>query len=383
MSEPNWYGKPYYSLDAYCREQFGRKCYKVALNAHMTCPNRDGTLGTRGCIFCSAGGSGEFAVDVGGSNGEVQIDAESGVSGRLSMNPGNFLPSQNALADLDGQLRKGIRLIEGKLGIRPDTDKSGNQPNTDKPGISLNAENLVGHYDKNSEKSESPDIIAYFQAYTNTYAPVAYLEQIFSQALSHPRVCGISIATRPDCLPQEVLLLLASLRQRYPKKFIWVELGLQTIHGHTADFIRRGYDLTCFEQSVGALQALNIPVIVHVILGLPGEGRAQMLETISYLNGLGIFGVKLQLLHVLEGTDLAELYLKGDFTVLDKEEYLDILVDCLGHLSPRIVVHRVTGDGPKRILVAPTWSGNKRDVLNSLHRLMRERSARQGRLCDL
>lgn len=330
MSEPNWYGKPYYSLDAYCREQFGRKCYKVALNAHMTCPNRDGTLGTRGCIFCSAGGSGEFAVEV----------------------------DQEALTDLDGQLQKGIQLIQRKLGRRSDADKQESQP-------------------------DAPCIIAYFQAYTNTYAPASYLEQIFSQTLSHPLVCGISIATRPDCLPQEVLSLLASLKQRYPDKFIWVELGLQTIHGHTADFIRRGYDLTCFERSVGILQALNIPVIVHVILGLPGEGRAQMLETISYLNGLGIFGVKLQLLHVLEGTDLAKLYSKGDFTVLDKEEYLDILVDCLEHLSSKIVVHRVTGDGPKRILIAPTWSGNKRDVLNSLHRLMRERSARQGRMCEL
>lgn len=334
MSEPNWYGKPYYSLDAYCREQFGRKCYKVALNAHMTCPNRDGTLDTRGCIFCSTGGSGEFAVNV----------------------------DQNALADLDGQLRKGIRLIEGKLGSRSDAGNLRDRPN--------------------AERLEIPCIIAYFQAYTNTYAPVAYLEQIFSQALSHPLVCGISIATRPDCLPQEVLSLLASLKQRYPDKFIWVELGLQTIHGHTADVIRRGYDLPCFQRSVGTLQALNIPVIVHVILGLPGEGRAQMLETISYLNRLGVFGVKLQLLHVLEGTDLAELYSKGDFAVLDKEEYLDILVDCLEHLSPQIVVHRVTGDGPKRILIAPTWSGNKRDVLNSLHRLMRERGARQGRLCD-
>ena len=372
MSEPNWYGKPYYSLDAYCREQFGRKCYKVALNAHMTCPNRDGTLGTRGCIFCSAGGSGEFAVDVG-----------NGGSGWLAVNPENFLPDQNALADLDGQLRKGIQLIEGKLRIRPDTDKPGNQPDTDKPGSPLNAENLMGHYDKNRERSEPPGIIAYFQAYTNTYAPAAYLEQIFSQALSHPLVCGISIATRPDCLPQEVLSLFASLRQRYPDKFIWVELGLQTIHGHTADFIRRGYDLPCFERSMETLQALNIPVIAHVILGLPGEERAQMLETISYLNKLGIFGVKLQLLHVLEGTDLAELYSKGDFTVLGKEEYLDILVDCLEHLSPKIVVHRVTGDGPKRFLIAPTWSGNKRDVLNSLHRLMRERGTRQGRLCDL
>lgn len=337
MSEPNWQGKPYYSLDAYLKDQFGRKCYKVALNAHMTCPNRDGTLDTRGCIFCSAGGSGEFAIDVGR----------------------NSRSDQESLTDMNDQLQSGIQLIERKLGSMP---------------TSCN---------EITAKQATPYIIAYFQAYTNTYAPVAYLEQVFSQALSHPLVCGISIATRPDCLPQEVLMLLASLQQRFPDKFIWVELGLQTIHTHTTDFIRRGYDLTCFERSVAALQALNIPVIVHVILGLPGETRTQMLETISYLNGLEIFGVKLQLLHVLEGTDLAGLYAKGDFAVLNKEEYLDILVDCLEHLSPEIVVHRVTGDGPKRILIAPTWSGNKRDVLNSLHRLMRERGARQGRLSDL
>ena len=346
MSEPNWQGKPYYSLDAYLKDQFGRKCYKVALNAHMTCPNRDGTLDTRGCIFCSAGGSGEFAVDVGDGRGDdMKIDS--------------FRPNRETLADMDDQLQKGIQLIERKLG------------------------NMPTSCDEINAKQALPCIIAYFQSYTNTYAPVAYLEQIFSQALSHPLVCGISIATRPDCLPQEVLLLLATLRQRFPDRFIWVELGLQTIHAHTADFIRRGYDMTCFERSVATLQALNIPVITHVILGLPGETRAQMLETISYLNGLGTFGVKLQLLHVLEGTDLAELYSKGEFTVLGKDEYLDILVDCLEHLSPKIVVHRVTGDGPKRILIAPTWSGNKRDVLNSLHRLMRERGARQGRLSDL
>lgn len=347
MLEPNWHGKPYYSLDAYLKDQFGRKCYKVALNAHMTCPNRDGTLDTRGCIFCSAGGSGEFAVDVGGGSGRLAMDVES--TG----------PEQYALTDLDDQLQRGIRLIERKLGSIPTSCNEA------------------------TEKQTIPCIIAYFQAYTNTYAPIAYLEQVFSQALSHPLVCGISIATRPDCLPHEVLSLLASLRQRYPRKFIWVELGLQTIHARTADFIRRGYDLSCFERSVTALQAISIPAIVHVILGLPGEGRTQILETISYLNGLKIFGVKLQLLHVLEGTDLAELYLKGELSLPDKEEYLDVLVDCLEHLSPKIVVHRVTGDGPKRILIAPAWSGNKRDVLNSLHRIMRERSARQGRLCEL
>ena len=348
MSEVNWHGKPYYSLDAYLKNRYGHKCYKVALNAHMTCPNRDGSLGTRGCIFCSKGGRGEFAVEIGGSDEQCNTGAD--------LYAGTF-PDETDLTDLEAQLKKGISLIRRKLGT--------------------NADNIY----EQSEPLAAPCIIAYFQAYTNTYAPVSYLRQIFSLALSNPLVCGISIATRPDCLPHEVLSLLASLKQCFSDKFIWVELGLQTIHGHTADFIRRGYDLACFEQAVTALLAISIPTIVHVILGLPGEGRAQMLETVSYLNGLEIFGVKLQLLHVLEGTDLANLYSKGDFTVLDKEEYLDILVDCLEHLSPKIVVHRVTGDGPKKILVAPAWSKNKRDVLNSLNRLMRERNTGQGKLC--
>ncbi len=192
-------------------------------------------------------------------------------------------------------------------------------------------------------------------------------------------VCGISIATRPDCLPGPVLELLAQLRQAYPDKFIWIELGLQTMHEKTARIIRRGYELPCFENAMERLHRLNIPVIVHVILGLPGEMPTDMLETVAYLNARRPFGVKLQLLHVLEGTDLAALYRAQAFSVLEKEEYLDILVNCLTHLSPDIVIHRVTGDGPKKLLIAPAWSGNKRDVLNSLHRKMRLEGAFQGK----
>ena len=303
MSQTDWHGKPYYSLDAWCKNTYQHKCYKVALNAHMSCPNRDGTLGTRGCIFCSAGGSGDFA----------------------------------------GDLEAGIRKIADKL---PDMT--------------------------------SPCIIAYFQAYTNTYAPCSYLEQIYTEALSFPLVCGISIATRPDCLPDEVLELLSSLKKRFPNKFIWIELGLQTIHQHTADFIRRGYELPCFETAMTRLNAIGIPVIVHVILGLPGENEAQMLETVQYLNAFHPFGIKLQLLHVLENTDLAECYRNGDFEVLTKDAYLGIVTNCLEALSPDIVVHRVTGDGPKKILIAPQWSADKRDVLNSLHAFMKKKNARQG-----
>ncbi len=303
MSQTDWHGKPYYSLDAWCKNTYQHKCYKVALNAHMSCPNRDGTLGTRGCIFCSEGGSGDFA----------------------------------------GDLTSGIRKIADKL---PDMT--------------------------------SPCIIAYFQAYTNTYAPYSYLEKVYTEALSYPLVCGISIATRPDCLPEEVLDLLSSLKERFPDKFIWIELGLQTIHQRTADFIRRGYELPCFEAAMKHLNAIGIPVIVHVILGLPGETEAQMLETVQYLNAFHPFGIKLQLLHVLENTDLADCYRNGAFDVLTKNAYLEIVTSCLELLSPDIVVHRVTGDGPKEILIAPQWSADKRDVLNSLHALMKKKNAHQG-----
>lgn len=306
----DWHCKPYYSLDAYCKNTFHHKCYKIALNAHMTCPNRDGTLDTRGCIFCSAGGSGDFAID--------SIDK-----------------------NIDTQLAEGLALFGDK--------KIGN------------------------------DFIAYFQAFTNTYAPIAYLEKVYRQALDSPAVCGISIATRPDCLSEEVLALLASLRREYFHKFIWVELGLQTIHKSTADFIRRGYPLSCFEKAILKLQAIEIPVIVHVILGLPGETNDMMLQTIQYLNRIKPFGIKLQLLHVLEHTDLATYYRSGAFATLTKEQYLDILIQCITHLSPDIVIHRVTGDGPKELLIAPTWSCNKRDVLNSLHKQMKELNAYQGR----
>ncbi len=305
----HWHGKPYYSLDAYCKNTFGHKCYKIAIDAGMTCPNRDGTLGTKGCIFCSAGGSGDFAVS------------------------GDSITSQ---------------VISGK--------------------------------EKFGTKKVGEHFIAYFQAYTNTYAPIPYLRKIFTEALNEPQICGISIATRPDCLGSEVLALLEELQEMYPNKYIWVELGLQTIHEDTAVYIRRGYKLDCFETAVNQLHKLQIPVIVHVILGLPGETDAHIYQTVHYLNCQNIFGIKLQLLHVLEGTDLADDYRCGLFRTYEKEEYLDILIHCLELLSPEIVVHRVTGDGPKDILLAPRWSLNKRDVLNSLHKKMKENNTYQGRL---
>jgi len=297
----------YYSFSDYCKNTFHEKCYKIALNAHMSCPNRDGTLGTKGCIFCSRGGSGDFAVDTGKE-----------------------------------QIAEGI----AKFG-----DKQ-----------------IGSHY------------IAYFQAYTNTYAPLPYLEQVYRQALEEPSVIGISIATRPDCIPQEVIDLILSLRHAFPTKFIWIELGLQTIHESTAKYIRRGYSLDVFENCMKRLKAADIPVIIHMILGLPGETPDMMYASVSYLNQFSPFGIKLQLLHFLKDTDLGDAYLNGEVTALSKDQYISLVIGCIERLRPDITIHRLTGDGPKETLIAPLWSLNKRDVLNSIHKEFKSRGAYQGRL---
>lgn len=310
MNNTNWHGKPYYSLDAYCKNTYGEKLYKIALNAGLTCPNRDGTLGNNGCIFCSAGGSGDFAVD-----------------------------RQNH-PSIQAQLAAGRALFHCK--------QTGQR------------------------------CIAYFQAYTNTYGPLPYLQQIYEEALAEPSVAGISIATRPDCMEEDVLTLIVNLRNKFPDKFVWIELGLQTIHEKTSLFIRRGYPLDVYDRCVDRLQKAGIPVITHVILGLPGEISEQVLQTISHLNSIGTWGIKLQLLHILRGTDLASWYERGDYLPLSKENYIALLISCLEHLSPDIVVHRLTGDGPRNLLLAPLWSLDKRDVLNTLHHTMQLQNARQG-----
>lgn len=301
-----WGEKPYYSLDYRLRQQFGEKVYKLALNGGMTCPNRDGKVGTGGCIFCSAGGSGDFAADR-----------------HLS--------------------------VTQQIAVQKEALK---------------------------EKKNARKYIAYFQAYTNTYAPVEYLERIFTEAIQDPDVVVLSIATRPDCLPEEVLELLGDLNQKKP---VWVELGLQTMHEDTAKFIRRGYDLKCFENAVRELRERKIEVIVHTIIGLPGEDRNKILETVQYLNACDIQGIKLQLLHILKGTDLGKLFLQGKVSVLEEEEYVDLIIDCLEHLSQKITVHRLTGDGPGDLLLAPMWSTRKRTVLNKIHSELKSRDAWQGK----
>ena len=306
---PDWHGKPYYSLDSYLKNKYGEKVYKIALDAGFTCPNRDGTISHGGCVFCSAGGSGEHAVSTDGKT-------------------------------IHEQLEEGLKLFHNK--------KIGNK------------------------------FIAYFQAYTNTYAPVSTLRPLYEEALKHEHVVGISIATRPDCIPDEVLHLLTELKQQYPGKFIWIELGLQTIHEKTANLIQRGYPLQIFEDALTRLHACGIPTIVHVILGLPGESFEDILETIQYLNQAGIWGIKLQLLHVLKDTVLAKWHEEGVFQVYTLEEYLHILTECIAHLDPNIVIHRVTGDGPKDLLIAPDFSRNKRLVLNSLHKELKQKGITQG-----
>lgn len=301
-----WGEKPYHSLDYMLRERFGEKVYKVTLNGGMSCPNRDGKLGTRGCIFCSAGGSGDFAAD--------------------------------SSLSITEQIDRQISILSAKRPIHK--------------------------------------YIAYFQAFTNTYAPVEYLEKIFTEALSHPGIVALSIGTRPDCLGKDVVTLLSRLNRQKP---VWVELGLQTIHEKTAAYIRRGYPLSCFEDAVKRLRSEDIEVIVHTILGLPGESTQDILNTMEYLNHQDIQGIKLQLLHVLRGTDLASDYEKSLFCTYERDEYISLVISCLEHLRPDMVIHRITGDGPKDLLISPLWASRKREVLNLLHHQMKENHNYQGR----
>lgn len=296
----------YYSLNEYLRSRFGEPVYKLSLNGGMTCPNRDGTLGTRGCIFCSGGGSGEFAA--------------------------------SACLDIDAQIDSAKSLVIGK--------------------------------------TKAKRFIAYFQPFTNTYADVGYLEKIFMQAVKREDICALSIATRPDCLEAEKLELLERLNKIKP---VFVELGLQSIHKRTAQYIRRGYELSVFDEAVSNLKSIGINVVVHLILGLPGESREEMLQSVSYVAHSGADGIKLQLLHLLKGTDLAAEYAKKPFHILTLAEYTDLICDCIELLPENMVVHRITGDGDKRLLIEPQWSGNKRLVLNTINKALRERNVIQGR----
>ena len=286
---------PYYSLNQYLQDTFGCKVYKLALNAGFTCPNRDGTIDTRGCIFCSAGGSGDFAGD----------------------------PQKSITQQIE----------EGKAQV--------------------------------SAKIKDGKYIAYFQAYTNTYGPVEKLRAVYEEAMRHPEVCAISVATRPDCLPVEVLDLLSELNAVKP---VWVELGLQTIHERSAEYIRRGYPLAVYDKAVNDLRARGLEVITHVILGLPGESTQDMKETVAYVCKSGATGIKLQLLHILKGTDLEKAYEQGNVPVMTEEEYVHLLAELLRIIPQTMVIHRMTGDGSKKNLIAPLWSADKKHVLNRIRK---------------
>ncbi len=287
-------------LDRYLKETFGGKLYKISLDGGFTCPNRDGTLGERGCIFCSGSGSGDFA--------------------------------ESRDLSIYEQIGQGKKRVSAKM-------KSG------------------GRY------------IAYFQAFTGTYAPAERLEKLYFEALDHPDIAVLDIATRPDCLPDDVLDLLDRCNKVKP---VWVELGLQTVNEKTAAYIRRGYSLPVYDEAVRKLKERGLNVITHVILGLPGETAQDMKETVKHVAASGACGIKLQLLHVLKGTDLADEYKAGGFEVMSLEDYVKLVTECIKLLPNDMVVHRMTGDGAKRDLIAPLWSGDKKRVLNALHKALAE-----------
>ena len=289
----------YLSFNKYLKDKFGQKVYKISLDGGFTCPNRDGKTGTRGCIFCSKGGSGDFA-----ESREMSITE---------------------------QIESGKKKVEKKI-------KSGKY-------------------------------IAYFQAFTNTYAPVEILRQKYEEAINHPDIVALSIATRPDCLSDDVLRLLDEMNKIKP---VFVELGLQTIHQKSAKYIRRGYDLSVYDKAVRDLKKIGVNIVVHVILGLPNESENDMLETVKYVCESGANGIKLQLLHVIDGTDLAKDYEKGLFKTLEFDEYVNLIVKCVKIIPKDIVIHRLTGDGAKKDLIAPLWSADKKRVLNAINKALRE-----------
>lgn len=288
----------YTTLNNYLKKRFGEKVYKIALNGGFSCPNRDGSIDTRGCIFCSKGGSGDFA--------------------------------ESPDLTITEQIENGKKRLEKKI--------------------------------KNGK------YIAYFQAFTNTYAPVEKLRAIYTEAIIHPDIVALSIGTRPDCLGDDVLALLDELNKIKP---IFVELGLQTINEDTARYIRRGYTLEVYDKAVADLHKIGINVVTHIILGLPNESKEDMLNSVKYACKV-TDGIKLQLLHILKGTDLAKDYGQGKFEVLTLEQYTEIIKECVQIIPENVVIHRLTGDGAKKDLIAPLWSADKKTVLNTINRALKD-----------
>lgn len=300
-----WGEKRYYNLNYFLRNKFGCKVFKISLDAGFSCPNRDGTISKKGCIFCSERGSGDFAGD-------------------------------------------------RKFSIHKQFEDIKNVMN---------------------KKWKSGKYIAYFQAYTNTYAPLEVLKKKYSEALSEDGVVALAIATRPDCLNDDVIELLGEINK---KIYLWVELGLQTINDDTAKKINRGYGLEVFEKSLKKLRDKNIDVVVHTIFGLPGETKEDMLSTVDYISSKDIQGVKFHLLHLMKETPLVSLYERGELKFLNQDEYIDIICEAVSRLRDDIVVHRLTGDAPRSLLIGPKWSLKKWEILNSIDKTLEDKDIYQG-----
>lgn len=300
-----WDDKRYNNLNSFLRSKFNDKVFKISLDAGFTCPNRDGSIGTGGCIFCSPRGSGDFA---------------------------------GTCSDLVQQFEEVKEMM--------------------------------------NKKWKNGKYIVYFQAYTNTYADVETLKEKYYSVLNLEGVVGIAIATRPDCLNSEILDLLEEIGKQ---KYLWVELGLQTIHQNTADLINRGYPLETYIKAVQELKKRNIDVVTHVILGLPGESREDMLQTVDFVANTDTQGIKLHLLHLVKDTRLVDLFERGQLRIMEMDEYADLIVDCIERIPESMVIHRITGDGPRETLIEPRWSLKKWEVINSIEHQLMDRSTWQGK----
>lgn len=300
-----WGEKSFNNIDYYLKEKFGEKIFKVSLDGGFTCPNRDGTLSYKGCIFCSESGSGEFAG--------------------------------NRKNSITNQINEQIKFLE---------------------------------------KGVDKKYIAYFQNFTGTYGNIDYLRSVYEEAIKHPNIVGLAIATRADCLSEEVLGLLSKFNE---KTHLWIEIGLQTVNDKTAEIINRGYKTEIFTEKMKELNKRNIKVVTHVIIGLPNENKNDVFSTIDYINEQKTWGIKLHLLYILKNTGLFEYYKSNPFEIMKKEEYISLVTEIISRLDKKIVIHRLTGDAPWKDLYEPKWSTDKRGILNGINKLLKEKKIYQGK----
>ena len=300
-----WGEKSFNNIDYYLKEKFGEKIFKVSLDGGFTCPNRDGTLSYKGCIFCSESGSGEF---------------------------------------------------------------TGNRENS--------ITNQINEQIKFLGRGEDKKYIAYFQNFTGTYGNIEHLRSVYEEAIKHPNIVGLAIATRADCLSEEVLELLSEFNE---KTHLWIEIGLQTVNDKTAEIINRGYKTEIFTEKMKELNKRNIKVVTHVIIGLPNENKNDVFSTIDYINEQKTWGIKLHLLYILKNTELFEYYKSNPFEIMEKEEYISIVTEIISRLDKKIVIHRLTGDAPWKDLYEPKWSTDKRGILNGINKLLKEKKIYQGK----